>query len=171
MKKARSPTGAPYKNVNSCNLRKNEFTTSTVRTTKHTTSTLTDKSYLTARSHWLCNFTPYPFGARILHMKLYMSGKLNVCRCYTYKGVKRIYRIACDDVTFSATTLQVPLLSTPTAVQGRRKEAGGGLPGCSPPPNPPRPKIKTTDFVHIMIWKISCDLPFSPKQPLKSADD
>jgi hypothetical protein len=50
----------------------------------------------------------------------------------------------------------------------------GELPGYSPPPLPELPQnqnFKNTDFVHIMISKVLCDLPFSQNQPLKSADD
>ena len=49
---------------------------------------------------------------------------------------------------------------------------GGGVAGLQPyPQNPQDRNLKKTDFVDIMISKVSRDLPFSRNQPLKSADD
>jgi hypothetical protein len=36
---------------------------------------------------------------------------------------------------------------------------------------PPKPKLKKTHFLDIMVLKVLRDLPFSRNQPLKSADD
>jgi hypothetical protein len=54
---------------------------------------------------------------------------------------------------------------------GAPKEAGGGLPGCSPLQTPQNRNLKNTDFVDIMISEVLHDLPFSQNQPLRSADD
>jgi hypothetical protein len=43
--------------------------------------------------------------------------------------------------------------------------------GLQPPSNPQNRNLENKDFVGNMISKVSCDLPFSRNQPLKSADD
>jgi hypothetical protein len=55
--------------------------------------------------------------------------------------------------------------------QHPRLGGGGGAAGLQPPKTSENRYLKNTDFVDIMISKLSRDLPFSRKQPLKSADD
>jgi hypothetical protein len=62
-------------------------------------------------------------------------------------------------------TVQLKLISL---FQGRNQR---GLPGCSPPPNHLKLKIKKTDFVDIILSKVLRDFHFSRNQPLKLADE
>jgi hypothetical protein len=45
-----------------------------------------------------------------------------------------------------------------------------GLPGCSPPPKPAKPKLKKHRFCRYYDIKILRDFPFSRNQQLKLAD-
>jgi hypothetical protein len=53
--------------------------------------------------------------------------------------------------------------------EGRTQGRAAGL--QTPTQTPQNRNLKHTDFVFIMISKVSLDFPFSRNQPLKSADD
>jgi hypothetical protein len=59
----------------------------------------------------------------------------------------------------------------PPSSSARGTPKGVGLPGCAPPTKPPKPKLKKTHYVDIMIAKVLRDFPFIRNQPLKSTDD